>query len=95
VTSAKTTGAARDGGTDVSDRRVMRAVTRAVVEKHDHGRIRHGKTIVTIPTGGAGGFEVRLYDEYPSKDHHLVARVPVEVVDRVARIRASQPPSPR
>jgi hypothetical protein len=57
----------------------------------------HGKTMVTIPTSGAGAgsFEVRLYDEYPSKDHHLIARVPVHVVDRAVRIGAPQLPSPR
>jgi hypothetical protein len=42
----------------------------------------HGKTRVGIPTSGAGNFEVRLHDQYPSKEHHLVGRVQVRVVER-------------
>jgi hypothetical protein len=53
----------------------------------------HGKTTVTIATGAPGNFEVRLYDQYPSEDHHLIARVPVRVVDRAAKVEA--PRSPR
>jgi hypothetical protein len=52
----------------------------------------HGKTMVTIPTRGSGNFEVRLYDQYPSEDHHLIARVPVRVVDRTT---TTAPRSPR
>jgi hypothetical protein len=55
----------------------------------------HGKTIVNIPTGAPGSFEVRLHDEYPSEEHHLVGRVAVRVVDRAARMLAPQPPAPR
>jgi hypothetical protein len=55
----------------------------------------HGKTIVNIPTGASGSFEVRLHDEYPSKEHHLVGRVAVRVVDRAVRMGAPQPPAPR
>jgi hypothetical protein len=53
----------------------------------------HGKTMVTIPTGASGNFEVRLYDQYPSEDHHLIAKVPVRVVDRTMTVEA--PRSPR
>jgi len=42
----------------------------------------HGKTTVGIPTSGPGNFEVRLYDQYPSKEHHLIGRVPVSVTER-------------
>jgi hypothetical protein len=49
----------------------------------------HGKTMVTIPTGGLGNFEVRLYDRYPSEDHHLIARIPVSVVDRTTKVTAA------
>jgi hypothetical protein len=55
----------------------------------------HGKTIVNIPTSGSGSFEVRLHDQYPSKEHHLVGRVAVRVVDRAVRMGTPQPPSPR
>ena len=53
----------------------------------------HGKTMETIPTGASGNFEVRLFDQYPSEDHHLIARVPVRVVDRATTVEA--PRSPR
>ena len=51
----------------------------------------HGKTIVSIPTVRSGSFEVRLHDGYPSQEHHLVARVPVRVVDRAGGTGASPP----
>jgi hypothetical protein len=40
---------------------------------------------VGIPTSRPGQFEVRLHDQYPNKEHHLVGRVPVRVVERDVR----------
>lgn len=37
-------------------------------------------THAKLATGAPGRFEVRLHDRWPNEPHHLVARVPIEVV---------------
>jgi hypothetical protein len=44
---------------------------RVVLERFD--------TEVRLPTYAPGRYEVRLHAQYPKKDHHVVARAPVEV----------------
>lgn len=40
----------------------------------------HGDTWAQIPALREGAFEIRLHDQFPKKEHHLIAKSSVQVV---------------
>ncbi len=52
------------------------------------------ETTVRLPTSVPGDLELRLHDQYPRREHHLVARIPVTVEGWQVKAAAAPLPLP-